>query len=33
MAAGGASGGSAGMAAASIPANRMTTLAEQYGYD
>jgi hypothetical protein len=32
MAAGAASGGGAGVAAASIPANRMTTLADQYGY-
>jgi hypothetical protein len=32
MAAGAARGGGAGVAAASIPANRMTTLAEQYGY-
>ena len=27
-----AGGGGAGMAAASIPANRVTTLADQYGY-
>jgi hypothetical protein len=33
MAVGAASGGGAGVATASIPANRMTTLAEQYGYD
>jgi len=32
MAAGMATGGGAGVAAASIPANRMTTLADQYGY-
>jgi hypothetical protein len=32
MAAGAAHGGGAGVAAASIPANRQTTLADQYGY-